>query len=90
LQAFVEDPGEPRYELELAKRTGLKSGTVYPALGRLEKEGWLTSRLEDVDPAQAGRPARRIYTITGLGLERAAESAQRVRATLPALRERLA
>lgn len=94
LQAFIEDPSEPRYGLELAKRTGLKSGTVYPALGRLEQEGWLTSRVEDVDPASAGRPARRIYEITGLGLERATEAAQQYRAALPApaaaLRERLA
>ena len=66
LQVFMEDPSQPRYGLELAKRTGLKSGTVYPALGRLEHEGWLTSAVEEVDPKAAGRPARRIL-VAGIG-----------------------
>jgi PadR family transcriptional regulator, regulatory protein PadR len=91
LQVFMEDPSQPRYGLELAKRTGLKSGTVYPALGRLEHEGWLTSAVEDVDPRSAGRPARRIYTLTNAGMAGATEAAQRYRAALPApLRERFA
>jgi DNA-binding PadR family transcriptional regulator len=91
LQVFVEDPSEPRYGLELAKRTGLKSGTVYPALGRLEQQGWLTSSVEDVDPRSAGRPARRIYMLTNAGMAGATEAAQRYRAALPApLRERFA
>ena len=84
LQVFMEDPSEPRYGLELAKRTGLKSGTVYPALGRLENEGWLTSRTEAVDPSQAGRPARRIYTITNAGVAGAAEAGDRYRAAIAA------
>jgi PadR family transcriptional regulator PadR len=91
LQVFMEDPSEPRYGLELAKRTGLKSGTVYPALGRLEHEGWLTSEVEDVDPACAGRPARRIYTLTNAGMAGATQAAQRYRAALPVtLREQTA
>jgi PadR family transcriptional regulator PadR len=86
LQVFMEDPGEPRYGLELARRTGLKSGTVYPALGRLETDGWLRSQVEPVDPAAAGRPARRLYTLTGLGRERASATVQRYRAAPPAAR----
>jgi PadR family transcriptional regulator len=91
LQVFMEDPSRPRYGLELAKRTGLKSGTVYPALGRLEQEGWLTSAVEDVDPRQAGRPARRIYTLTNAGMAGATAASERYRAALPvALKERFA
>jgi PadR family transcriptional regulator, regulatory protein PadR len=91
LQVFMEDPSQPRYGLELAKRTGLKSGTVYPALGRLEQEGWLTSAVEDVDPKAAGRPARRIYTLTGAGIAGATQAAQRYQAALPTtLKERFA
>ena len=74
LQVFLEDPAEPRYGLLLMGRTGLKSGTIYPALHRLEAEGWLRSWTEDVDSSAAGRPARRLYAITPTGLA-AAEAA---------------
>ena len=74
LQVFMEDPAEPRYGLELMDRTALKSGTIYPALHRLEAEGWLRSWSEPVDSAQVGRPARRLYALTPTGLA-AAESA---------------
>ena len=43
LQVFMEDPAEPRYGLQLMERTQLKSGTIYPALHRLEKQGWVKS-----------------------------------------------
>ena len=74
LQVFMEDPGEPRYGLELMDRTALKSGTIYPALHRLESEGWLRSWNEPVDSADVGRPVRRLYALTPTGLE-AADSA---------------
>ncbi len=74
LQVFVEDPAEPRYGLLLMQRTGLKSGTIYPALHRLESEGWLRSWSEDVDSSEVGRPTRRLYAITPTGLA-AAEAA---------------
>jgi DNA-binding PadR family transcriptional regulator len=48
-------------------------GTLYRALGRLEKMGMLTSRWEDPQiAADENRPGRRIYTLTAEG-ERAAE-----------------
>jgi PadR family transcriptional regulator, regulatory protein PadR len=68
LQIFMEDPSEPRYGLELMDRTALKSGTIYPALHRLESEGWLRSWSEPVDSADVGRPARRLYALTPTGL----------------------
>lgn len=64
LRAFLEDPAQPRYGYDLMKATGLKSGSLYPALLELERTGWLTAAKEDIDPAVAGRPARRSYTIT--------------------------
>jgi DNA-binding PadR family transcriptional regulator len=43
-------------------------GTLYRALGRLEKMGLLESRWEDADlPSRESRPARRLYTLTGAG-----------------------
>ena len=43
-------------------------GTLYRALGRLEKMGLLRSRWEDPRiPARENRPGRRLYTLTALG-----------------------
>jgi DNA-binding PadR family transcriptional regulator len=43
-------------------------GTLYKALGRLEKAGLLESEWEDAAAAEAeGRPRRRLYGVTGAG-----------------------
>jgi PadR family transcriptional regulator len=43
-------------------------GTLYRALGRLEKMGLLQSGWEDPEiPARENRPGRRLYTLTGAG-----------------------
>ncbi len=43
-------------------------GTLYKALGRLERAGLLESRWEDPELAAAdGRPRRRLYKVTGTG-----------------------
>lgn len=34
---------EEQYGFQLSKLTGLKSGTLYPILARLESAGWVTS-----------------------------------------------
>ncbi|MGE5245862.1 MAG: PadR family transcriptional regulator [Betaproteobacteria bacterium] len=52
-------------------------GTLYRALGRLEKMGLLESRWEDpAIPARENRPGRRLYTLTAAG-EAALEEARR-------------
>jgi len=59
-------------------------GTLYRALGRLEKMGLLESHWEDPQiAADENRPGRRLYTLTGAGI--AAERAREVRiaATVP-------
>ena len=51
-------------------------GTLYRALARMESMGLLTSRREDPEiAAQANRPGRRLYTLTGLGEKAAREAA---------------
>jgi PadR family transcriptional regulator, regulatory protein PadR len=53
---------------EIMDSTGLRSGTVYPILARLEEMGWVVSSWEDQAVAAAQkRPARRYYRLTGLG-----------------------
>src|SRR4051794_8001642 len=67
LTALLDEPVGAWYGLALANAAGLKTGTVYPALARLESAGWIESWWEDVDPAAAGRPRRRLYRLTGEG-----------------------
>lgn len=57
-----------RYGFDVMEACGLPSGTVYPALRRLEKAGLLKSRWESEEEAHAlGRPRRRTYTLTTEG-----------------------
>lgn len=49
---------------DIAKKTNLPSGTLYPILQRLEHHCWLKSRWEDVDPSLLERPRRRYYHLT--------------------------
>jgi PadR family transcriptional regulator PadR len=61
--------------------TGLPSGTVYPILRRLDREGLLESRWEEQATAQqAQRPPRRYYAITGAGAGMLAQAVERYRA----------
>src|SRR3954469_23697017 len=71
LRLFVDDPTEARYGYDLMRQTGFPSGKLYPILARLESAGWLAKEREQVDPGDAGRPARRMYRITGAGLQQA-------------------
>lgn len=67
LGTFLSDPKAELSGGEISKRTGLKSGTLYPILIRLEGAKWLDSEWEKGDPRVLGRPRRRFYTITALG-----------------------
>ena len=54
-------------------------GTLYKALERMERGGFLTSRWEDPAlAAEASRPRRRLYTLTAAGEEARARAAQLV------------
>jgi DNA-binding PadR family transcriptional regulator len=74
------------YGLEVIERTGLSSGTVYPALRRLEAGGLLESDWEDEARAHDdGRPARRYYRLTREGSAALAVARDRLRAQQRAL-----
>ena len=66
LARFVERPARWRYGYDLSRDTGLKSGTLYPILMRLEKYALLEARWE---PTEAGVPPRHTYRLTPAGLE---------------------
>ena len=56
------------YGFDIIDHTGLPSGTVYPALSRLERDGFVRSSWEDEARAhREGRPARRYYRLTASG-----------------------
>ena len=57
-----------RYGFDVIDRTGLPSGTVYPALSRFERDGYVRSAWEDLETAHSeGRPPRRYYRLTAQG-----------------------
>jgi PadR family transcriptional regulator PadR len=75
LQAISEGS---RYGFDIIEATGLPSGTVYPALRRLEAAGCLDSDWEDRKEAEAeGRPPRCYYRLTPAGQALLAEAVAR-------------
>ncbi len=64
LGVFLDRPGEELHGFGLLDETGLRSGTLYPLLIRLENRDWLRSRWADDD---APGPRRRLYHLTGEG-----------------------
>lgn len=56
---------------EIGRATELASGTLYPILARLEQAGWFKSRWESEQPQALGRPRRRLYRITAVGVRNA-------------------
>jgi PadR family transcriptional regulator, regulatory protein PadR len=68
LKPFLEDPNRELAGVDVIRSSRLASGTAYPIMLRLERQGLLTSKWEDGDPAELGRPRRRYYTITAGGV----------------------
>lgn len=66
------------YGFDIMDTTGLPSGTVYPALRRMETEGLISSQWEAEKKAVAEqRPARKYYRITRAGSEVLEQSQRR-------------
>jgi len=66
------------YGFSIMEITGLPSGTVYPALRRLERDGLIRSQWENPSAADAAlRPPRKYYRISRDGLSTLEASQQR-------------
>ena len=77
LQAIENGYG---YGFDIMTVTGLASGTVYPALRRLENADFVASKGERHSVAQAEqRSPRKYYEVTKLGRAALAEARQRFR-----------
>ena len=61
-----------RHGYDIARETGVKSGTLYPILMRLADRGWLEACWEDEQPT--GRPRRHLYRLTSEGLARSSQA----------------
>ncbi len=77
LQAVANGYG---YGFDVMDATGLPSGTVYPALRRMEAAGLVRSKWEQAAVAQREqRPLRKYYEVTRSGQLALAESVERYR-----------
>lgn len=65
-RALMSDPDGRHWGTDIRKRSGVRTGTLYPILWRMLEAGWLEDDWED--RAQAvSRPPRRYYKITASG-----------------------
>jgi DNA-binding PadR family transcriptional regulator len=68
LDVITSSPSDdPPWGLRLCEVTGYGTGTIYPALDRLMKAGWIRDYWEDPPPED--RPRRRYYEVTSTGRE---------------------
>lgn len=66
LSVLARSGQEWRHGYELAQASGLRSGTLYPLLIRLEAQGLLEAEWQQ--PTGPGRPPRHAYRLTAAGL----------------------
>lgn len=76
LRVLYDNPAEPYYGYDIIDRTGIKAGTLYPILARLEAAGWIKSRWEKIDPKKEKRPKRKLFKLTSKGIMGASEAFQ--------------
>jgi PadR family transcriptional regulator PadR len=70
-----------KFGFDIMDATNLPSGTVYPALRRLEATGLVESDWEEnARSRKEGRPRRRYYELTKAGRQQLAEAETRYRA----------
>jgi PadR family transcriptional regulator len=73
-----------QYGFDIMDVTGLPSGTVYPALRRMEDAGYVAADWERHEDAQRElRPPRRYYEVTRLGKQVLADALKRYRLLAP-------
>lgn len=64
---MLDDPIGRHWGYELSKRSGVRSGVLYPMLTRMLDQGWLTDGWEDPNTITEKRPPRRYYELTEAG-----------------------
>lgn len=91
LRVFIDNPSEKLWGFDLGKRSKLPSGTIYPLLARLERNGWVVADWEEIDESKEGRRKRRYYQLTELGSREAEKVLEKTRnwlfSVMPAKKE---
>jgi DNA-binding PadR family transcriptional regulator len=65
LATLLDAPSRWQHGYGISRITGLKSGTLYPLLMRLEEQGFLESKWLETD--LPGGPPRHVYRLTAAG-----------------------
>ena len=76
LAIMAEAESRWHHGYDLCRRAGIKSGTLYPLLIRLEAQGHLEAEWQP--PAEAGRPPRHAYRLTAAGFQLARQNPPRL------------
>lgn len=66
---LLSAPDDKHWGYDLSRATGVRSGVLYPILGRLLDRGWLEDGWEDANEVRGKRPPRRYYKVTPEGME---------------------
>ncbi|MEI2810743.1 MAG: PadR family transcriptional regulator [Nocardioides sp.] len=68
LEMDMDDQGGGRlWGYALTKRSGVRSGVLYPQLDRMLQQGWVEDHWESPTDISGKRPPRRYYTLTDDG-----------------------
>lgn len=73
MAVLLEAQGQWSHGYDIMKRAGVKSGTLYPLLIRLEERGLLEAQWQEA--SEPGRPPRHAYRLTSAGLAAACAKA---------------
>jgi PadR family transcriptional regulator, regulatory protein PadR len=65
--ALMTDPGGRHWGYDLSKRSGIRSGVLYPTLQRMLDQGLVQDGWEEQGEVRAKRPPRRYYELTDKG-----------------------
>ncbi len=65
--ALMADPLGQHWGYDLMKRSGVRSGVLYPILQRMLDDGWVADGWEELTDEPRKRPARRYYQLTDRG-----------------------
>jgi PadR family transcriptional regulator PadR len=66
--ALMADASGRHWGYDLSKRSGVRSGVMYPLLRKMLEQGWLADGWEDQpQTGRAKRPPRRYYELTDKG-----------------------
>lgn len=66
--AIMASPRDKQWGYDLAKRTGVRSGVLYPILRRMLDDEWITDGWEAEADTGGKRPPRRYYELTNKGM----------------------